>query len=340
VAAATAVPEHQPTMTLQYQIASLSEMTAHFPQLAAVADGRASCAISEIKKRPRKNKDPLVEKSLALSESVGPRHEKGADVDPWKMPLFAHVLSRLPKYKWVEMSRAISNTNSARVERMLRLNQADLFLSKSIYESVLLGESGSFIYDGKMVTYPPCVHGIKCKGMDKNYRYRNQERDVIWMSYLYPTEYSSLNINGFYSGNVRPCLLCLRDMALETEIAHRLIDRKSSINGSKVNNESEDNKEEEEEEDNDEGGDYIEDFVSPPCQIFYNLIDQVNGYHKDYVIVSEPGRPLICPIARPNLSLLVAYNGEGNRLMVNQSAIMWKSPILSSPQAGENIQGF
>jgi hypothetical protein len=167
------------------------------------------------------------------------------------------------------------------------------------------------------------------------YRYRNQERDVIWMSYLYPTEYSSLSVNGFYSGNVRPCLLCLRDMAVKTEVAHRLIDRKSSLNGSKV----QDNKEDEGDEDNEEDED-IEKYASPPCQIFYNLVDQVNGYHKDYVLYSEPGRPLICPIARPNLSFLVAYNGESNRMLVNQNAIMWKSPILSSPQAGENIQGF
>lgn len=344
--------EKQPTTALAYKISPLNEMVSHFPELAAVANGQAVCTISDIKKRPRKNKDPLVEQSTSLSESSGLSHEREAMVNPWKSKLFREMLSRLPPRKWVEMTRAVDCTNTEKVERMLRLNHANLFLSKSHHDSVLLGEAGSFLTDGKMVTYPPCSNGSKCKGMDTQYRYRGQTKDVIWMSYLYPEELDQLLNNGFHGGSCKPCLLCLRNMALDTEITHRLIDRKSSVHGTKVNK-NQDSKDDENGHlsditNNRETGkskldtdDSLHDFIVPICQIFYNLVDQVHGYHRDYVIISEPGRPLICPIARPNLSLLLAYKEKStNRWMVNQSAILWRSPILSHPQPGENIQGF
>lgn len=326
---------------IKYKIASLNEMVHQFPQLADVAAGKAICAISDIKRRPRKNKDPLVQESLSLNTTSDTQHEREANKDPWKTKIFASVLSRLPKLKWVEMSRSILSNDSDKVERMLRLSQAELFLSKCNHESMLLGESGSFMVHGKFVYYPSCLNGINCKGMNKQYRYRNQQKDVIWMSYLYPNELYQLENTGIYTGVTRPCLLCLREMALNAEITHRLIDRKSSVKAKPSKERKNENEYADEEEENEvEEEDELSNYMIPTCQIYYNLVDQVHGYHREYVIISEPGRPLISPIARPNLSLLIAYTASNNRVMVNQNAIIWTSPIISSPLAGENIQGF
>jgi hypothetical protein len=315
----------------------MSEMTKHFPELAAIADGKASCSISDIKKRPRKNKDPLVEEGSLLSDSTNDKHEKEAATETWKHPLLAQVYSLLPNYKYVEMSRAVSCNNKAKIERMLRMNQADLIQSKAMHECRLLGESGSFMNEGKFINYPACLHGQFCKGMNKHYRYRSQTKNVIWMSYLYPNELARLEENGIHTGEIRPCLLCLRDAALCTEITHRLVDRKSNISSEFKSSTSSSSSSS---SDNSGDQDDLLNYMHPCCQIYYNLVDQPQGYHKDFVIISEPGRPLISPIAKPNISLLVAYTSSNSRLMVNQNAIMWKSLILSTPQPGDNIQGF
>lgn len=333
---------NHPTTQLTYQIRSMSEMTNQFPELAAIAQGRSSCAISEVKRRPRKAKDPLVEQSQSLKEDSSEKHERNANDDKWKHPLLKEVYSMLPDYKYVEMSRAIVCSEKEKVERMLQLGQMTLILSKSHHESRLLGQSGSFMHEGRFIHYPACQYGKHCKGMNKHYWYRNQQTGVIWMSYLYTHELNQLEINGIYNGSSRPCVLCLRDMALKTEITNRLLDKKSQISGEVVTSSSSssssqsstDNENKTDEESN------IFNYLHPTCQMYFNLVDQPNGYHHDFVITSEPGRPLIAPIARPNLSLLTTYNLPSGRLFVNQEAILWRSPILSSPQPGDNIQGF
>jgi hypothetical protein len=216
------------------------------------------------------------------------------------------------------------------------LEREQLFLPEQTaeLESDLLQEAGTFVNKntGKTVIFPECRNGPLCVSMHVRHFVRNQKKGVQLTSVLFAHEYDNL-LNG---SNVllvsRPCVMCCRFMVTDC----LCFDRSLRMNGMEAK----------------EGDTVLPVMrkVESMLQFYQNPCDRSGGYRSIHMLRSNnsPDDPIIQPICTPGRSVLrmtestVWFDASTKRprMIIDQSAIIWKSNDIAPPSVGQNLLSF
>lgn len=254
----------------------------------------------------------------------------------WVKDEFEKRLAALPRPVFYDPARlGAASISQEQLESELRRNRTRLPFQSALLESHLLTEAGTFIRpadpSAPEMHFPPCRNGDQCKGMTS--LLRGQKRHCVFMMLMFQQEFKYLVRSGRPPGVARPCVLCARYAFTEAVVfARQMRMRGESQPGARSS-------------------------VLPlsrsgheVAQFYRNKCDIEGGYNKLHMLVTnhDPEDPVLEPVCLPSSSMLFCtesdvfvHKDSGKpRLVIDQSAIIWKAPVLLVPSIGQNLLSF
>ena len=218
------------------------------------------------------------------------------------------------------------------LDLMLQRQQYYLPIQPAQLESSLMAESGSFVSQKSNMQYdfPPCMQGDQCVGMTQ--QLRMQAHPCVFTMVMFEKEYEYFVRTGIPPRVSRPCVMCARSYITSCTV----YDRAVRMCGDGL-----------------EEGDSVLSVQRTGGVIrqwYQNLRNQEGGYHSIHMLVSnnQPGDPITEPICTPGRCVLICKNSpvlmhtqtNKPRIIIDQSAIVWKGESAPVPSVGENLLSF
>lgn len=260
--------------------------------------------------------------SPTSTEELVARQVAQSQVDPWQVSAFREACSKFaspsfaqPRHPPTGDPHHVTARELSQAELTQRLLDGRLSLSVQTaeHESRLLVESGTWRdpSDGRERTYPACMLGDNCIGNQSDFFLCNQTRRITWTAMMFEAEWRNFQSTSVYTGPPRMCVLDHRKQLPEIILLRRLLKMHPSR------------------------GDSMGCVDEPKLlQTYSNLVDQVGGYFRKYVILPEPGDPMIQPIVSLCASTLKVVPVSGSsasqrhQLRVDQSQLIFQSAPL------------
>lgn len=257
-------------------------------------------------------------------------HERAAQVNPWQHELFQQKLSQLPRPEYFFRSIQIQLSHDELIAG-LRRKQLHVPLLTARYEQDIMGESGTFtIADGVTRTYPQCKRGDQCVTNVYNIPDPDNVGRFVGTSLMYPEEKEEYAESGIPVGfQPRPCVLCCREI---------LCDWVLFLRSMTMANESEQSSEK-----SAANFKYVMD-KNHVYQLYRNLIDQKDGYYREYMLIPRADECIVDPICMFTISVLKLKRLSNGRRTVDQRAMMYGTGDgkgdNAKPVMGETVLNF
>lgn len=313
------------------QLCPISQLTRDFAHLHKDTDCKlafsksqplTSASSSNKERLKAQQQDENMLDTSQTEEQIMQKHAEQARVLPYKVVAFAEKMRELTPIRFYneDATQAISQQE---LESQLIQNRLVLPYLRASFERLLLAESGTFKdpRTNQTRTYPACAKGERCIG--KLVKFRHLPRQgVVFTALMYPEEYELFLQTGATPSHNRPCILCCREALVHWTIMCRADQMMGGPGASTP-------------------------ISSMPWQmqqtqirqLYYNSVDQPEGYQKDRVLMPSANEPLVHPLAMLCRTHLWAFQKHG-RWFIDQSAIEWKSPEMPQPNIGETHADF
>jgi hypothetical protein len=251
----------------------------------------------------------------------------------WVRDEFDRRLNQLPVPEFYDQSGISGSPSQEQLLTQLQRQQYFLKVQTAQLESELLAEAGTFVSKttNREFTFPPCSQGEQCVGMTQ--RMRLQTRGFIFTMVMFDHEYEYFIRTGEGPRVSRPCVACTRAYITSCTVFDRAV--RMCGEGQQ--------------------GDSVlavQRAGSGPAikQFYHNLKDQERGYHGIHMLASNsnPDDPILEPICLPGRSVvfctfssvLFEKTTKAPRIVVDQTAMVWKAPKAPLPQIGQNLSAF
>lgn len=250
-------------------------------------------------------------------------------VDIWQSDVWQKARRELGTAEFFVKTDPKNKLTQAELTELLTRKQHKMCVQSASLESMLLVESGTWTtsYDddeGKQRHYPACSKGVNCIGTKSQYWIRGQKRNVVWTAMMYNYEWDDFVESGSHAGVPRMCVLDHRKVLPSAVAIRRLMNMRGVSVANDVN--------------------YVDASIGDSNQVrqvYYNLVDRDDGYHKQYVFLAEPGEAMLEPIVRLNTSTVKAVQLASGQMRVDQSMMIYDDTSSSSgPSIGENMASF
>jgi len=282
--------------------------------------------------------------------------KRACNVKPAQSFLYTRLVNQLwnPVFYCENAASSSSSSNSAfsamlgesedqtsqRLQEALRRRQVHLPIMPASLESELLAEGGKFIHCGREYDFPKCVNGNRCIAMQIDFpladpvdAFRSQKpQRFILTSLMFKEEYEAFILNRTPPSCIRPCIACCRNTLVQIVAVTRYTNAcasASAADGDNTNN-------------IDHSVPRVQIEVKKHVfQLYRNLVDQQNGYFKEYMFIPKIGDEAvidpICLLSKQSLMLRVTKEG---RRYLDQSRIVYQPPRVPIPRIGESLQVF
>jgi hypothetical protein len=226
-------------------------------------------------------------------------------------------------------SSSVAYNDPETLRTHLRMGRLHLPVMSAKHESRLLIEARDNVpipgVPGLVVSMPPCMYGAACVGRDNPPVIPELTEPVTFMRAMTEEEYTALVRTGAQpTSGPRPCVLCHRYKTVC--YAYRFHRVRSTLPPSaRIEHE--------------QPGEVL--------QLWCNLVDQADGYWKDFIYQPSDGEILVSPIVF-GFSHLRAYKKPATTpgamttslWRVDQSALMWAAPAMPEARTGEPLRNF
>jgi hypothetical protein len=249
--------------------------------------------------------------------------------DPLTTRIFRQHMARLPRPEFVsEVFDSAHVANSAEQQThtiaLIKSRQRFLPIMSSMYESLLLRESGNYQVklptgETRIIRFPPCKFVTECYAYTNWRTIQGLEKPIVLCGILLPHELQQKRKFDVQTHGARPCVLCYR-FACENQVLWERFRRSSQ-----------------------------QVTVDPAFfwQLYRNPYDVPGGYFSEYMIFpnSNQHEQFVDPIVslRPNL-LRATFDTLNRCVVIDQSAMVWKprsaSVAVGEPLVGEPLRDF
>jgi hypothetical protein len=232
----------------------------------------------------------------------------------------------------------------------------NLHIRTAEFESLLLQQGGKFRErgGGKFVYYPLCIFKQDCQAYIKYKELKLDEPIILMSSFNSIEDYNSfinnislqtyyLNNNGIEWENdekdhykIQPCVLCHRYTTSLLIQAHRLdtcMGHSTPLQQPIAAVEY-------------SGSHYYDIENNLGIQIYYNLMDQEDGYYSEFMITQGSRDCIVQPIVSANLDRLYGkIHSNNGRRYIDQSRLIYQPPatamnLVPSPEIGIKMSNF
>lgn len=223
---------------------------------------------------------------------------------------------------------SLAPMTDAYVRQLLASQRVSLPLFTASHEQTQLQQSGTFRIGGRLLTFPPCCHGLRCVGQDTRRGVQHLTEPVVFMRAMTPPQWSHFVATGEAPATPGPCILCHR-VRLASYVHHcRFLTAESNNN-----NDDETKKKSEGEKEEEEEGDEL-------YQLWRNPVDCADGYRSEYILPIRPGDAVVAPLVEPFFYTLEARKLGVIWTVQQTRALLWEPPAWPSARVGETLSVF
>jgi len=256
-------------------------------------------------------------------QNIQKSHNEQSNQDPYQLTAFLQRRKAISIPKFYCPDDHKHSLSQIEIERQLKENKLQLCCLDADFESSLLAQASIEKlkdHNGILRQFPLCRNRSNCVGSTIKIPYLTEK--IILTALMFPHEYEEFLNNGTTPRIDRPCILCCRFILVDFDITCRELLMLGSSGHLKQSNEK---------------SWHMESMQI--MQIYYNKLDCEGGYYSQFCLTPRPREPLLQPIVRLNRLRLRAHK-VNNRWYIDQSALVWKPPIIPTPIMGESVKNF
>ncbi len=314
------------SMSLTSTVMPMTEMIHSVPHLHM--DALCSSALAKLAPFP----GPVsITKRIAIdpSDLVEKKrlHVEASQVNPTQFQLYMEKRMSLPVPIFFLAENPAQQLDQVVVCQRLRQGFLDIPTFTAQYESKLLVQSGPMpLSDGQVLQLPPCMFGNKCFGTLEWTNINGLTEPITMMQAMLPADFAALTSpQAIQPAYKWPCVLCHRKMPSEAVQYFRHLDEvdKSAVLPSKT----------------------ARTFVHRENpdeihQLWRNLENVRGGYFAERIFKANPHEGIFAPLVENNVAALVSLKDGTGRWVIDQSALVWKPPVMINPNLGEPLSHF
>ncbi len=256
-------------------------------------------------------------------------HVEASQTNPLLLQLYLEKRKRIAAPVFFMANNPAQQMDQKFVCQQLRQGFLDIPTLLADYESRLLVQSGPMpLPDGSFLQLPHCMFGNECFGTLEWTNIRGLTEAITLMQAMLPADFQALVQQRKQPSYKWPCVLCHRKMPTEAVQYFRHLDEVDKSRPPPVLQRS------------------SRVFVTRENpdeihQLWRNLENVQGGYFSERIFKANPSEGIFAPLVENNVAALVARKQTGTgRWVIDQSALVWKPPVIAQPRLGESMANF
>lgn len=332
-----AMVELDNTSFTQTDIATMTEQCAHLRVKSSTKECLTLMApypTSSSSRSATTADDPLIPgiKSTKWAREECKRlHVAQSSVLPRLIQPYVEACAKLWRPVRFDRERPWEKLDQNFIADQIRTRHIPLELFGAHHESLLLMQAGPTQTPDRVIHMPPCLYGSECVASTYYTKIQGLTEPITLTEGMTRAEFRHLLETGEAPQRDRwPCILCHRKHLIRVVQEWRHLDElipaqsipESATTRVFVRREN----------------------PNAVHQLWYNLVDVVDGYHFRWMFFGNPQESIFAPLVHSSLSPLTAHKSDDewrkDRWVIDQSCMIWSPPTDPVPSVGESLQHF